>query len=477
MILLFCLLLLAINVYCQIEVFDTPKETTYLKVFEGDTVIEYKHYRLYVEGNQYVLENHLGAEFNFNQKHNTKDALLLSFGHCSLKDDELLMVDSLNGYKMKAVYVNKDNLQFVQGFDCTKGKVFSLCHDCNEPYISFPFSELNQKFFDRESYREQKDAKQLKLGYYHSSFKKFCLMENGRYFYYNQFPKDTISKGEWKQDGNLLIFKDDGLNEPFFACIEDRRWHLYGQTMPGAASKDLFFDDNYLYAGYDEDGPSEADLAKPWIGEHFINAQFGTDYDGNAVYEVYFYENEYSIHQVQYFGDVIPVSTISYGSYYKEDFKLYLSDSLLGYRMTFELCADTSKITMLQGYCPWSNKEFEFEDKTWHRPEYAYFFDFEEITYPNKDYQKQQPLVSDLSGIYHFNNHGFTYDLTITDDLRFVYKAMGIVYLQGKVERDGNLLLFKDDCIQEPFYVLVDKDGLVAYLPGLFGKAKSTKEK
>ena len=63
--------------------------------------------------------------------------------------------------------------------------------------------------------------------------------------------------------------------------------------------------------------------------------------------------------------------------------------------------------------------------------------------------------------------------MVLTEEGTFSYYVMGNRYLEGNVSRIGNLLELRDNCIKEPFYVLIEKDGLVPYLPGLFGKEKS----
>lgn len=478
---LICFLLsITANSFCQTIMYDTPNEKFVEYNDDRDTIMTTHFYRLYVEDNRFVLQKHHMVEYNYDPKYNTSDTLLMSFGSCWLQGNELMMKDSLNGYAMKAVFDNEDGLQFIQGLSFTLKKTF-----CRQFWNGRIIDNLLPKFdsdvMDLEHFRNQKKAKKMKTGCYESCYDKiFNLMGDGRYVYYSVYPNDTLSKGRWLQQGSMLVFLDDGLTEPFYAGIENIKHPIVrGLMMPGAFYTTKFGkekSDSYHYVGYDDNGPSKADLAKPLMGNGFINARFKSRSEENRVYELYFYEKEYSIEQIQYFDDVIPVLTLSYGKYTKEGNMLYLNDSLNGYQMTVELSADTSKLIMIQGYCSWIGKEFGFQDKTWHRPEFAYFFDFDDFYCPFEDYRNQKNINPYLLGNYQFRRHGnFPHELVLTEDSRYLYKVMDVLLLYGEVTRDGNLLILEDDCIDEPFFVLIEKNGLVPYLPGLFGRDISVK--
>ncbi len=471
---LICFLLsITANSFCQTIMYDTPNEKIVEYNDDGDTIVATHFYRLFVEDNRFVLQRHLMVEYNYDPKYNTSDTLLMSFGSCWLQGNELMMRDSLNGYAMKAVLDNEGGLQFVQGLSFTREKTF-LWQPWNGQEIDSHLPTIDSDVMDLEHFRNQKEAKRMKTGCYESGYDKiFNLMGNGRYVYYSVYPKDTLSKGRWLQQGGLLVFLDDGLTEPFYACIENIKPQVVrGLMMPGAFCATKYGkekSDSYHYVGYDDNGPSKADLAKPLMGNGFINASFKSRSEENRIYELYFYENEYSIEQIQYFDDVIPVLTLSYGKYTKEGNILYLNDSLNGYQMTVELSADTSKLIMIQGYCSWIGKEFVFQDKTWHRPDFAYFFDFDEMKYPYDDH-RNQPLITNPFGSHHFKNQWCSSDFELFDDGGFVFKLLGVDYLRGKFFREGNLFILQDNCIDQSFYVLIKEEGLVPYLPGLFGK-------
>ena len=464
------------NAFCQTAVYDTPYENNVVYTDCNDTIMESHFYRLNVEDDGFVLESHLGVKYNYAAKYNRTDTLLVSFGRCWLHGDELIMKDSLNGYFMKAVFDNKGGLRFKQGLCFTLEKTF-----CQQPWngikVKSQLAKYDLSMIDFEQFRSQKVAKKLKMGCYGAGYDKIInLMGNGEYVYYNVYPKDTLSKGHWTQEGDLLVFMDYGLTEPFYAGIEEEKQQIIrGNAMPGAFSATKYgkeYDDSYLYIGYDDIGPSKSDLEKPWMGDDYINARFKGQFEENCFCELYFYDNEYSIEQIQYFDDVIPVLTLSYGRYTKEGNMLYLNDSLNRCQIAVELSSDTSKMTILRGYCSWIGKDFDFQDKTWHRPEFVYFFDFDEVCYSFDNY-RNQTLIPIPFGNYHFNINSFSYDLEFEESNLFVFKAMDVVYLQGNFEREGNLLILKDDCIEESFYVLINEESFVAYLPGLFGKVMS----
>lgn len=460
--------------YCQVAVYETPNELVGLEVTDGDSVTTHRLFRLSLDEDNFVLESVPGVVFSYDSRFNSTDTIVLSFGKYAKHENELQMVDNLNGFSMLAFYDAKGGLRFCQGLAVTIGKTFLLqsTNDIQEVKMALP--KANAQPLDFDKYRNQDGAKPLKLGFYDSGIKKFELKEDGSYVYCNGFPIDTISVGRWSQEGNLLAFRDKGLNEPFYACIEDRIWKINGNAMPGAISN-AKLDGRYTFTGYDIDGPTKMDEAKPMVGEHFLNASFCSELDeDHRVVIIWFFGNEYSIEQVQYMGDIIPVHTVSYGTYCKEGNRLHLRDSVADYTLVYELSPDTTEIVQRQGYCPFKGKTFRLADKTWHRPEHAYFFDFDEVNYPFDDYRKQKKPNPCPAGRYQFRIRGnFPHELVLTEEGTFSYYVMGNRYLEGNVSRIGNLLELRDNCIKEPFYVLIEKDGLVPYLPGLFGKEKS----
>lgn len=465
---------ISVKASCQTVVFDSPKEVYVVDSDGNDTITASRFYRLYAENDKFLLESHIGIEYNYAPKFNDTDTLLLSFGSWMSQGNEMIMKDSLNGYSMNAVRDNNCGLRFDRGLFCTLEKTFYLQEYWNDFKIENQLPDKTLMNFEHSI--SPKEAIKLKTGCYESTFKICDLMENGRYVYYNKHPKDTLSKGRWTHQGNMLVFWDDGLSEPFYASVEDvRRTIIHGSAMPGAfiASKyDKVLDDSFYYIGYDDSGPSKADMVKPWIGEDFLNAKFMSQFEENRFCEFFFYENEYSIEQIQCFGDVIPVLTLSYGQYLKEGNLLYLIDSFNRSKMTVELSADTSNLTVLSGYCSWVGKTFDFQDKTWHRPEFAYFSDFDEKECPIDDYLSQPPIPMHLGNQY-FNMNGFSFELEFVNEDSFIFKTMGVVCLQGKVVRTGNLLILKDNCVEEPFYILISEDSIVPILPGLYGRQKA----
>ena len=458
--------------YCQVAVYESPKEQMDLEISDCDSVTTHRLFRLSLDEDNYVLESVPGVVFSYESRFNSTDTIVLSFGKYVKQENELQMVDSLSAFSMLAVYDAEGSLQFRQGLAVTMGKTFFLQRTIGVHEVKSRFPKVIIHKLDYEKFRNQ-EMKPLKPGFYTSGFKKFELKEDGSYVYCNGFPIDTLSVGRWSQEGNLLVFQDKGLKEPFYACIEDRRWKIIGNTMPGSVINGRL-DGSYLFSGYDDSGPTKMDMAKPMMGEDFLNVSFDSKLDENQLVEIYFYENEFSVDQILFNDDIIFVHTISYGTYYKEGYMLHLCDSLIGYKMVFELSSDSTKITLLQGFCPLKGNSFDFVDQTWHRPEHAYFFDFDEVNYPFDDYRKQKKPNPCPAGRYQFRIRGnFPHELVLTDDNRFSYKIMDVLLLHGVATREGNLLILKDDCIEEPFFVLIEKDGLVPNLPGLFGMWKS----
>lgn len=459
--------------YCQVAVYESPNELVGLEVFDGDSVTTHRLFRLSLDEDNYVLESVPGVVFSYESRFNSTDTIVLSFGKFAKRENELQMVDGQNGFSMLAVCDAKGGLQFRRGLAVTIGKTFSLQSTNGVQKVKMTFPQANAQPLDFDKYRNQDGAKPLKSGFYTSGLKKFELKEDGSYAYCNCFPNDTLSVGCWSQEGNLLVFLDKGLKEPFYACIEDRRWIINGNAMPGAISN-AELDGSFIFTGYDIDGPTKMDDARPMAGEHFLNASFYLEPNEDHRVVIWFFENEYSVEQVQYMGDAIPVHTVSYGAYCKEGNMLHLRDSVAGCTLAFELSPDTTEIRQIQGFCPFKGKTFKLADKTWHRPEHACFFDFDEVNYPFDDYRKQKKPNPCPAGRYQFRIRGnFPHELDLTDDGRFLYKVMDVLLLHGEATREGNLFILKDDCIEEPFFVLIEKDGLVPYLPGLFGKEKS----
>lgn len=479
---IFLLLFFAItNALGQTRIYHTSTELLKLETydFDKDTIISNRYFRLYLDGEYYALECHHLVTINYDHRYDSHDSTFLSIGTYITQDNTIQMKDSLNGFSLMAVVDDENSISFRQGFGNVIDKTMVFYEETTQKIPGIINPIIYDHHLDLDLFRQNKDTKRLKFGYYESSFCKLNIIEDGRYVLFKQYPRDTISKGRWKREGNLLALMDEHLDQPFYATLEKERGNkITIPTMPWVLFNNTIIDKTFIYTGYDENIPPDAELAKPMMGKDYLNAVFNSNTDAKETLVVYFYDNEYSIEQmlIDYgnFDAIIFVHTISYGQYSKDGFLLHLKDSLNGYEMDFELSADTSKITMTKGYCLWEDSSFYLVEQTWHYPDFAYHGDAEEITHPFDTYLSQDMLQPLHYGNYRFFYNGnYPHDLMLSEDGTFEFYVWDSQFSKGNWYRKGNVLLLYDTCIEQPFYILIDQDGIVPYLPGLFGKVKS----
>lgn len=452
--------------FCQTGIYQTPVGLIYQDCYEGDTVEELGSYRLHLGDNQYLLELYYTSRFNWRPTWNDTASICYSYGKYSVDGNKINMLDRLNGFNMQAIYDGKGNIVFEKGFVALSEKVFSYCQPFDGSYVKdkgvydiLLKNDLDDILSEREQYRKSKPFRRVRYGFYNSTFTKLNLMENGRYDLFSDLERILISSGSWFVDGRLLVMQDDGLDKPFYALVDSD--FLKANFFPYS------IDDWFEYVKYD---PSEEEKALPAIRGDSIFARFSVDMPEYTYFSVVFSGNEYHMTQTVWINDVAIISEPSYGGFIRKENMLYLTDSICGFEMQFELSDDTTHITQRRGFSMLNGKDLVFEGKAWETALISFDRDIEEDRQMFDAYASQVQLFSYGTGLYAFNRG---IELRIYDDESFTYQILGTVYLEGKFSREGNSLIFKDNAIEKPFCALIEEDSIVPILPGLYGQQKA----
>lgn len=460
-------LFVSINSFCQTGVFQTPVEMLYHNYYDGDTVEEFGSYRLHLGDNQYLLELYYTSRYNWIPSWNDTASICYSYGKYSVDGNKISMLDTLNGFDMQAIHDGKGNFVFEKGFVALSEKAFSYYQPFDDSYVKdkgvydvLSKNDMDDILSEREQYRKSMPFRRIKYGFHNSSFTKLNLMENGRYSLFSCLERILISSGSWSVDGRLLVMQDDGLDKPFYALVDSN--FLKAKFFPYS------IDDWFEYVKYD---PSEEEKALPAIRGDSIFAQFSVDMPEHTYISIVFSENEYYMSQaVGVLNDVVMIYEPSYGGFIRKGNMLYLTDSVCGFDMQFELSDDTTHITQRRGFSSLNGKDLAFEGKAWGTAPVSFDRDIEADRQMFDAYASQSQLHSYDFGRYFFRSD---IELHLYDDGNFTYLISETVFLEGKAYRNGNLLILKDNIIEEPFHALIEEDGIVPILPGLYGRQKA----
>lgn len=455
--------LLFSRVYGQISVYQSPDVQIDREMFGQDTIELHSRYVLYLGENEYVLKNHYENHMNFEFKHNQPKIICTSFGKYAVKGDDIIMVDSVSGFSMRATIEDSGTIVFGDCFIPLKGTVFTYCQQGIDSIMRNGTKETLQPVNGLcEAFRTNKPFRMLKTGVYTDDmYLKLDLKSNGRYLYYFDNKHAPISAGRWKQDGMLLILQDDGLDKPFYAFVNNHVLNV--DYLPGA-----FDSRDFEYVKFD---PSAEEMVLPAFRGDSIFARFSVNLSEHSSFFVSFSGNEYYMsHVVWLENDFAMMYEPSYGGFTKKGNMLYLTDSVCGFEMQFELSEDTTHITQRRGFSSLNGKDLAFKGKAWETAPVCFDREIEEDRQMFITYASQTQLCPYQFGCYCYRDG---IELHLYDDGRFTYKIAETIFLEGKASREGNLLVFKDNIIEEPFHALIEGDGIVSILPGLYGQQKA----
>lgn len=438
----------------------------------ADTKETRGYYRLFLGQDIFALE--YNSVFTWNSKPNFTDttSLCLSYGSYYQDGNRLSFEDSVCGFGMSASLDELGIVQFSVAISSAKNLSLSYLKNCCSDTLSSICSIQNvMKALSDESelscaeYESQVQFHKLGMGYYASMFNRLLLKADSSFVYYYGDKEFVYSSGKWSRIGNLLQLQDDDLEQPFFALIEDN-FVLKSKFLPNAV-----FDGNFMYFGYNPDGPSTEDLGCPLVGDDFINASFEMKTSNNNFVNISFFHQHYAIAQTVWNGMVLR-NTISFGSYRKNGCELLLNDSINGYDLCLELSPDTTSLVVKKGFVFCQDKPFLLIGKTWHSP-------IDGLIIPENavdsiiSFSRNQNQINPLpDGLYQLTRKGnYTYKLLLQNSI-FTYAIDDVIYFQGHFSREGNLLIMEDINISEPAVALIEEDGIVPFVPGLFGSGK-----
>lgn len=186
----------------------------------------------------------------------------------------------------------------------------------------------------------------------------------------------------------------------------------------------------------------------------------------NGVYEVILEEQETD--------DIVLNILVSYGVYALKDKQLHLSDKFNGFKMLFEL---QNEVLIARKSFNWlANKRFTKSTfQIWDNPSFLK----SKIKPLNKNQlglkQKYDNKTFFGIGMYE-NEQGFHISLQANNKYKFDYKQ--IVLSEGSWSQNGNVLILYDAYLENSFYILIGKDGLLSrFFPGEYKGCLLTKKK
>lgn len=189
-------------------------------------------------------------------------------------------------------------------------------------------------------------------------------------------------------------------------------------------------------------------------------------YDNDSI-ELHIHDGTYSMSVVCVGGDIISVDRLSHGNCHVENEQLVLKDSVLGYEMKLEFRG--KNLFVVSSYCSMKDKCFLWEAPSRGKGNNKIYVDVEVMERECDLHKCADTAFCFRPTHYVFANLNRFFDLVFTEDSAFSYTLYGIPILEGSFFREGNLLVLKDDGMETPFYVLIEQDGIIPFLPGLFG--------
>lgn len=166
-----------------------------------------------------------------------------------------------------------------------------------------------------------------------------------------------------------------------------------------------------------------------------------------------------------FYNDVIVGLILSEGTYSDSEEIRRLVDRHNGMEFMLEKSNDNDYIVK-KGFCFMTERclvfnpiTYDEEDEYEYDDPYAYFYIADSIQAENEreTFRTQDSVFELQPGKYVYHNM----ELYITTESRYSLYCFDIVFSEGWVSREGNVLLLHDDCMDKPFYALVVKDGII----------------
>lgn len=161
-------------------------------------------------------------------------AILVSYGKYSLYKNQLVLVDSYNGYTMKFAYM-KDYITSNQSFNWLNKKKLKeekQLIDDDPIYLQYHNSPIVQQ---RAMFKK---LNLNNLPFVCGKYKcgSFSWVLNTDHSFVYSYKNINLSQGTWKREGNEISLYDSSLNHQFYAFIDKRG--LINLILPGEL--DLF---------------------------------------------------------------------------------------------------------------------------------------------------------------------------------------------------------------------------------------------
>lgn len=189
-------------------------------------------------------------------------------------------------------------------------------------------------------------------------------------------------------------------------------------------------------------------------------------HDNNSI-NLCIHDDAYSLSVVYADGDIISIDRLSCGNCRVENGQIVLKDSVFGHETRMEFIGKNLRV--VSGYRNIKGRCFLWEAPAIGSCNNKIYVSVEVMERECDRHKCADTALYFMPTHYVFANLNWFFDLFFTEDGTFSYTLYGIPILEGSFFRESNLLILTDDCMETPFYVFIEQDGIIPFLPALFG--------
>lgn len=425
------------GLFAQNQLFECSNIQTTDISAHGNTV--YNHSSLYLtltDDKEYSLVLSRSSFGLFDDVHS---ATQISYGTYYYTDTVLFLRDALFGFVIELNTDEAGMLVVRKGLNLVLGKTFVIRKDNGFPITHFSFD------------KKKKNSNILKLlngRYMNCASGSYELIIYDNQLYEYCIDGFLISNGTWCQKDNLLSFKDNGLELPFYATLEENSiitGPLPGNNKPHSLLRVSDCYSNVYYGTYEID-----------INSNLVNCELIINSDHTYEIQLCFQATD----------DMVNCPVLSYGHYSTANNSLYLHDDFYDY--DWELSIIENVVNVGGGYALLDGKAvLNYRNET------------VEVLPPNDDYlakikaridtfitgQNDLPLVA---GLYEDQNHD--YSLRINDTGKYQLYLKDALLSDGDWSQKDNILILHDTHLNHDFQIAIGNGSLMSLgIPGEFG--------
>lgn len=178
--------------------------------------------------------------------------------------------------------------------------------------------------------------------------------------------------------------------------------------------------------------------------------------------------NYYALDIDNSYDDVLVYDRVSMGKYERHGDIIQLKDILLNFTMEMRV-VNSRDLMLTKGFHLWMGKTFKYDHEI---PQWDWTRSIENYETHTKNicihWRSDTIFVCD-TGWYVRKNCRHGTDFHLNEEGRFEFTIGDMIFLSGYWNQMGNLLVFKDDIIANPFYAVIVEDGIIPFMPNILG--------